>query len=168
MDLVDLVGSLQRAVAPPGEFDTFYPDSGTTDLTATLTDALSEAQLDGFLSTVALDVDAASTDVDLTPAQQALVVLYARARVVTARLANLKNLTRYKAGNVEAETQQSASVLVEILRDTRERKKQLLDDARTGAAGTSFSMVDLYLARSLDTNRGVDLQYMQYNVPDLG
>lgn len=153
MDLFDLTGALQRAVAPPGEFKTLFPNSTDDALAGTLADGIAEAQLDGFLSTVNLDVDSNATDLDLTPAQQALVVLYARARIVTARLANLKSRTRYKAGPVEAETEQAASVLVAILKDTSDRKKALLDTARYGGAARSFTMVDLYVSKSLDVSR---------------
>lgn len=157
MDLFDLTGALQRAVAPPGEFKTLFPSANDDDLAGTLADGLAEAQLDGFLGNVNLDAENFATDADLSSGQQALVVLYARARIVTARLANLKNRTRYKAGPVEAESEQSASVLVAILKDTSDRKKALLDGAKYGTAGTSFAMVDLYVARSLDL--GPDLAY---------
>lgn len=154
MDLFDLTGALQRAVAPPGEFKTYFPSTSDDDLAGTLADGLAEAQLDGFLGTVALDATAFSTDVDLTSAQQALVVLYARARVIVSRLANIKNRTRYKAGPVEAETETSATILTALLKDTSDRKKQILDDTRYGGA-SSFTMVDLYVTKSLDDRWGL-------------
>jgi hypothetical protein len=157
MELADLVPSLQRAVAPPGEFDTYFPNSTGDDLAGLLADAVAEAQLDGFLSTTTLDVDAL-TVTDLNSAQQALVILYGMTRVLTARLSNLKNRTRYKAGNAEAETEQSASVIVELLRQSSARKRQLLDDAKAGNLATAFAMVDLYVAKSIDTSRH-DIDY---------
>lgn len=152
MDLAVLVPSLRRAVAPPGEFDTYFPNTLDADLAALLADAVAEAQLDGFLATNSLNIDAETITPDLTPGQQALVILYGQARVLTVRLSNLKNRTRYKAGAAEAETETSATVLVELLKQSRDRKKQLLDDARTGKAGTSFSMVDLYVSKSIDVS----------------
>lgn len=159
MDLTELVPALQRAVAPPGEFATLFPNSTPTDLTGVLADAVAEAQLDGFLATSGLDVDASVVTPDLTAPQQALVVLYGSARVLTARVSNLKNRTRYKAGSAEAETEQSASVLVELLKQSKERKKQLLEDARAGNASSSFAMVDLYVSKSIDMN-DVDVAYL--------
>lgn len=150
MELTDLTDSLKRALAVPGEFDTFFPETGDADLAGMIADAIAEAQLDGFLGDVAVDLTTEVVDPALTFAQQALVVLYGRARVLQARIANLKNRTRYKAGPTEAETEQSASVLVELLRETTERKRQLLVDVRNGSAGSSFSMVDMYVAKSLD------------------
>lgn len=159
MELLELVPSLKRAVAPPGEFANLYPNGTDDDLAALLADAIAEAQLDGFLSTSSLNLDAAEVTPDLGPSQQALVVLYAAARVITTRLANLKSRTRYVAGKVEAETEQAASVLVELLKQTQARKRQLLDDARQGRAGMSFSMVDLYVSKSIDVS-SPDVGYM--------
>lgn len=158
MELLDLVPALKRAVAPPGEFTTYFPNSTDEDLSATLADAMAEAQLDGFLSTVSLDITLEATAPDLTNPQQALVVLYAMARVLHARVANLKNRTRYKAGNAEAETEQSASVLVELLRGVKERKKAMLEEARTGSMANAFAMVDMYIAKSIDFSSS-DLGY---------
>jgi hypothetical protein len=159
MELVDLVPSVQRAVAPPGEFDTYFPNSTSGDIEGVLADAVAEAHLDGFLADIVLDVDASTVTPDLSSAQQALVILYAMARVLTARVSNLKNRTRYKAGSAEAETEQSASVLVELLRQTQDRKKQLLDDAKAGNLATAFAMVDMYVAKSIDFS-SPDVSYL--------
>lgn len=159
MELSALVPSLQRALAVPGTFTSLFPDTVDADLTATLADGMAEAQLDGFLGTTSLDVTAATTTPDLSTAQQALVVLYAMSRVLTARVANLKNRTRYKAGNVEAETEQSASVLVELLRETKDRKKRLLEEAKAGNMAGAFAMVDMYIAKSIDFS-STDVAYI--------
>lgn len=158
-DLSVLAPSLQRALAVPGTFAALFPDTTDQDLADTLADAVAEAHLDGFLSGVALDVTAGTTTPDLTSAQQALVVMYGMSRVLTARVANLKNRTRYKAGSVEAETEQSASVLVELLREVRDRKKQILEDAKAGDLAKAFAMVDMYVAKSLDVSNP-DVDYM--------
>lgn len=159
MDLVDLVPSLRRAVAPPGEFATYFPNTLDTDMSALLADAVAEAQLDGFLATASLNVDEETLIPDPSTGEQALVVLYGAARVLAARLANLKNHTRYKAGAAEAEVEQSASLLVELLRATNARKKQILEDAKYGRGGSSFTMVDLYIAKSIDMN-SADVAYI--------
>lgn len=167
MDLSVLAPALQRSLAVPGDFATLFPNTTDADLTDTLADAVAECHLDGFLADTVLDVNLATTTPDLTTAQQALVVLYAMARVLNARVANLKNRTRYKAGNVEAETEQSASVLVELLREVRDRKKQLLDDARAGNVATAFAMVDMYVAKSIDVS-STDVNYISYIDLDYG
>jgi Cdc6-like AAA superfamily ATPase len=159
MNLSDLVPSLERALAIPGTFATLFPETTAEDLADTLADAVCEAQLDGFLSTTTLDVALNTVDPDLTSAQRALVVLYAMSRVVDAKVANLKNRTRYKAGANEAETEQSASVLQTLLRQIAGHKLRLLEEAKAGNLATAFAMVDLYIAKSIDTN-SADLQYM--------
>lgn len=150
MDLTDVVPSLKRAVAPLGEFDTYFPNTTDDDVRDLLADAVAECQLDGFLSSHVLDVETAEVLPDMSNAQIALVVLYGMARVLQARLGNTKNRTKYVAGSAEAETEQSASILVELLRQTKERKRQLLDDARSGNASSAFVMVDGYIAKSID------------------
>lgn len=150
MELADLVPSLQRAVAPPSEFETYFPNTTSGDLGDLLADAVAEAQLDGFLSGVSLDTATAVVTPDLSTPQQALVILYGMTRVLTTRLSNQKNRTRYKAGSAEAESETSATVLVELLKQARDRKKQLLDDAKAGNLATAFAMVDMYVAKSID------------------
>lgn len=157
MDLVDLVPSLQRAVAPPGEFDIYFPSATQGDMTALLADSVAEAQLDGFLASSTLDVEDYTVAPDLNSAEQALIILYGMARILTTRIANLKNRARYKAGSAESETEQSASVLVELLKQTRDRKRLLLEDVRTGNAASAFAMIDGYIAKSID-----------YSSPDVG
>jgi hypothetical protein len=160
MELADLIPSLKRAVAPPGEYDTFFPNSIDTEVRDLLADAVAEAQFDGFLSDYELDVDAATVLPDLTNAQKALVVLYASARHLTTRISNLKSHTRYKAGNVEAEVEQAASVLVELLKEMSLRKKQILEDARAGNVADAFLMIDMYVAKSIDATTP-DLAYLR-------
>ena len=157
MQLLDLVPSLQRALAPPGEFATFFPLATDDDMVASLADSIAEAQLDGFLSSHTMNLNAGTVAPDLTGPQQALVLLYGMARVVRARIANGKNRTRYRAGPIEAEEEQSATVLVQMLRDINDRKKQLLDDAKMGNTARAFAMVDLFVARSIHPRDSTDL-----------
>lgn len=159
MELLELVPSLQRAVAPPGEFATFFPNATDDDLAAAVADAIAEAQLDGFLSGFSMNLDAGTVTPDLSSPQQALVILYGMARVVRARISNLNNRTRYKAGPVEAEEEQSASVLVQLLRDINQRKKDMLEEAKHGSMVRAFAMVDMYVTKSIDAPYASDLGY---------
>lgn len=159
MELASLAPSLKRALAAPGEFETFFPEATDTDLAATLADAVAECQLDGLLGSVSLNLASETVTPDLSAAQQALVVLYGMSRVLTARVANLQNRTKYVAGNVEAETEQSASVLVELLRETKDRKKRLLEEAKAGNMAGAFAMVDMYIAKSIDFS-STDVAYI--------
>lgn len=154
MDLADLTDALKRAAAPLGQFDSYFPDATDDDVVGMLMDSFAEAQLDGFLAKYELTVESATVEPALDPGKQALVVLYGMARILTAQIANLKNKTRYKAGNVEAETEQSALVLVELLKQTNTRKRQILDDLKAGNVTGAFAMADLYITRSIDDRYG--------------
>lgn len=164
MDISELVEPLKRTVASPGEFATFFPNTLDTDLNGVLVDGAAESQLDGFLPGKVFDLDATPQTITTDPnsLERALIVLYAASRIVSARTANLKSRTRYKAGNVEAETEQAATVLNELLRGINLRKKQFIDDLRSGylsngpdglqanvgTAISTFGMADLYTIRA--------------------
>lgn len=131
-NLADLVDSLKRAVAVPGTFFDVFPSTTDDDLAFTLADAFSEAQLDGFLSTVSLDLTTLETDAALALAQQALVVIYGGYRILVSEIRNRKNRTNYVAGPVQAEEEQTASMLNEVLRQLGERKRELIARAERG------------------------------------
>lgn len=131
--IFDLTDGLKRAVAVPGNFAAVFPNTSNGQLGDTLMDAFAEAQLDGFLSTLQLDTETGEVTPDLSLPQQALVLIYGSARILTAELFNRKSLSRYKAGNVEYETEQGTLILRGLLDTITARKKQLLD--RVASAG---------------------------------
>lgn len=146
-DLSDLVPALQRSVAVPGTFATIFPDSTNNDLAALLLDAFSEAQLDGFFTTYTSDDDGLVTE-DMSRAEQALVVIYASVRILRNEIRNRKTHRRYEAGSTVFEEDQGASLLVEMLKDYNDQKKELRKQGRAGLAGTAFFMADAYLMRA--------------------
>ena len=131
-DLNDLLPSIKRAVAVPATFDTVFPNTTDPELVGQLEDGIAEAQLDGFLASVTLDINAHTTSPDLTLAQQALVVIYAGYRIITNKIRETATLTRYKAGPAEAETERTASMFNEIMRQLADRKKELIARAERG------------------------------------
>lgn len=128
---VDLIASFQREVAIPGSFATAYPGMANSDIAAALADAFGAAQLDGFFATSVLDPVAGTVTPDLSPAGQALVVLYAGMRMIRAELRTFTN-RRYKAGPTEYEVSRPTSVLTELLKDLTVRKDALLKAAQIG------------------------------------
>lgn len=153
-DLSALIPPLKRTVAVPGTFADVFPGTLDPDLLGSLMDGFAEAQLDGYF--IAPEVALSATGVttpDLTRAEGALVVLYAATRIVQTQLANLKSAVRYEAKGLIYEAQQSAQVLVALLKDLQERKKALAERKETGGAGAAFTMADQYLAREM----GVEL-----------
>lgn len=151
-DLGDMTDSVRRAVATPGDFDTFFPDTTDDDLVGSLADAFAECQLDGFFMAgsypATLDVDAGTVTPDLQPGHQALVVIYATVRFLRANLVNRNNIVRYQAGTAVYETQQNVTLLVEILKELTARKNDILTKAQTYNAGVAFHMADAAFIRA--------------------
>lgn len=145
-DLTDLVPALQRAVAVPGTFETVFPESTNDDLAMTLLDGFAEAQLDGFFVSYISNDDGIVAQ-DMSRAEQALVVIYASTRVLMSEIRNRKTHKRYEAGSVTFEEDQSASSLVELLKQMKERKKELRSQGIGGNSQRAFFMADQYLAR---------------------
>lgn len=150
MDLSTLVPSLERRVAPPGEFATYFPNATPTEMEARLADALGEIQMDGFATQYSLDSTMTQISPDPVPISlQQLLVMYAMANVVQAQLMFTKTKQTYKAGSVESDVEQASGVLKEILAEVNDRKKEFLKYARAGAMGKAFGMVDLYVTHSI-------------------
>jgi hypothetical protein len=156
-----LVPALKRELAVPGTFDTVFPNTTDADLIGSLADGFAEAQLFGFfkdMSLTAVDTtvppdaitDDWETSADLSAAGGALVVIYASIRSIRAQLRSLKANQRYKAGPVEFETGQPASVLTEELKFLQKRLDDIIKNAE-GAARASAGLAtvfDGYLARN--------------------
>lgn len=134
-----LIEAFQREVSLPGLFATDYPTISEEDVLALLGDAFGAAQLDGWFADGDIDVDAGNVTPALSTAGAALVVLYAGMRLIRTQLRNATTMTRYKAGPVEYETQTSANLLTQLLKDLEGRRKALTDQARVGARVTYVS-----------------------------
>jgi len=162
-DLSTLVEPLQRELAVPGDFDTVFPNTTEDGLTGTLADGFAEAQLDGWFPNVTLDLSGATPVVtpDLSVPGSTLVVFYASTRVIYAQLRNLTSLQRYKAGVVEYETNQPATVLKEELDRITQRKKDLWRNAGRQQGATTF-VFDSYFARSATWWPGVASAYFSW------
>lgn len=145
--LSDLVAPLKRELAAPGQFDTIFPESDNGTLVGTLADGFCEAQLDGWFGGITINLTTNAVSPDLSIPGRALSVFYASARIIQAQLRNQNSLQRYKAGPVEYETQQPASVLRAELDRIASRKAELKTLAgRTG--GTTTVIFDAYFARA--------------------
>lgn len=149
-DAADFVESLKRSVATAGTFSTNFPDTTDDDLVGVFLDGLAEAQMDGFFINpiVTYDQNGILTP-DITNPQAALVVIYAQCRMIRAELLNRVNKTHYKAGSVEATSEQSSNVLTMILKDAEERKKALLLRAQVSGASSAFVMADAYFIKAV-------------------
>jgi hypothetical protein len=146
-DLNDLVPALKRAVAVPGTFTTTFPDTTNTDLAGVLGDSFGEAQLDGFFETYTMIDDENVTETLARP-EQALIIIYAGCRILNSEIRDRKTHKRYEAGAVVFEEDQGSATLVELLREMKDRKKELRTQGMRGEAGEAFYMADAYLMRA--------------------
>lgn len=157
VDLLDYVPSLKREVQPPGV--TLFADS--LDWAGYLADAFWEARLDGFLEGYVVEqVTAGPPPVyelippagvpDSSPevsASMALVVMYAGIKMLRNRILNMNTGFRAKAGPVEFEQQNSATMLAEMLKQLRATKDRIIEALEMGE--TSTVVVDAYSTRVL-------------------
>lgn len=129
VDLGDLIETLKREVAAPGAEETTFPDATEDIWLGNLQDAFWDARLDGMLKDFT-ESDGLVTPItgttDITRDLQQLVVLYAGIRIVRNSLRALNTVFRAKAGPVEFETQNSASVLKSLLDMLMERRHGVL------------------------------------------
>lgn len=147
--LADLVEAFKREVAVPGAFASTFPSTSDEDLEAALADAFANARLDGFFSRMELDVATGTVTPDLSIAGAALVVIYAGLRMTRTQLRTLNTVVRYQAGPVEYETQQSAALLTEDLKQLERRRQELISQAVRAGRGTgSTFVIDGYVSRA--------------------
>ena len=143
----DMVPMFKREVAPPGQYDTLYPNSTDAEIKGFLADGFAEAQLEGFFGEVVLDMATEDFVPDLSQPGMMLVVIYAGMRTLRSQLMNANSNTRYKAGPTEYEVSgPSASVLTELIKGARARRDMLLEQARRGAGPTDY-FLDYYALR---------------------
>ena len=171
VDLFELVEPLRREVNPPGS--DLFPDSTDDNWVGSLTDAFWEIRLhsllDGFEENAASrggpaafseaivtpigvaddtydDPDGYDPDSDLSRELQQLIVLWAGWKIMLARMSSLNSLNRAKAGPVEYETQQAASVLKTLLDQFKARIDFILDALAN--SGSSTVVFDALVERS--------------------
>lgn len=149
VDLSEYVSSLRREVTPLGS----DPFSTVTDTQWTdyLADSFWEARLDGFLQGWTADEDGVVSPVppntlELPREQIAAIIIYAGVRVLRNKILNTNTTFRAKAGPVEYETQNSATMLAEMLKQLKAVKDRLLDGL-TESDATSVAYIDAYSAR---------------------
>jgi len=130
--LADLVDPFRREVAVPGTFNTAYPATLESHIVGALMDSFAEAQLDGWFSSYALDLNAQEITPDVSLSGQALIINYAASRLIRAEMRAATNV-RYKAGPVEYEVSRPATVYTALLKDLAARRDQLIKAAATGA-----------------------------------
>lgn len=151
VELRDFVSSLRREIEPPGA-ELF---TGVTEAqwVGYLSDAFWEARLDGFLTgwetadegafITVVPVDPSGSDIGRK--EMALVILYAGVKVLRNRILNMSTSFRAKAGPVEFEQQNSATMLAEMLKQLKATKDRIIEEMDGGATGVT--VLDAYSTR---------------------
>lgn len=153
VELSDLVDSLKREISPLSGTDPYEATSEET-LTGLLSDAFWEGRLNGMFVGYTINdndqiVPLSGTD-DMPRYEQQAIVLWAGYRVVLNDLRNAQSLFRAKAGPVEYETQQSATLLKGVLDAIRAK----IDVVVSQLGGTSATVFDAVIERSYSTGYG--------------
>lgn len=145
VDLNTLIPTLQREVNAPGQ--DLLEELTPAQIVGYLSDSFWEARLDGFLkswecSPVGVVTPLEPGGDDLGRADQALIVIYAGVKILSRQILNTNTAYRAKAGNVEFETQSSATMLAEMLKQLQATKARLQSFA--GSASAVSSTVDAF------------------------
>lgn len=173
VDLATLIEPLQIEVQIPG--GTAYADATDDDYLGYLINSFWEIRLYGFLMGFEEDVAARggppefaagivtplgvdptyddpngySLAQDLPRDMQQLIVLWAAWKVALTNMASLNTVFRAKAGPVEYETQQAASVLKEVLDQLKSRILYLIDQLPSMYGGQqNVAVFDAIVERS--------------------
>lgn len=128
MDLNDLIENLERETTPPG--GDLYPTATDDQLVGFLQDGFWEARLDGLLegwTENEQEVTPVSPNTEEIPRElQQIIVMYGGVKLLRTALLNTNTLFHAVAGPVEFETQTSAMVLSQLLRELQDRRERLL------------------------------------------
>lgn len=149
VDLSDFVDVLRREINPPGS--ALFDEVLDEELTGHLADAFWEARLDGLVKAWTADEDGIVEPLKVGGSELgrewvALLVLYAGIRMLRNHLMNQQTTFRAEAGPVSFETQSSATVLAELLKQLQATKLRLLE---MGQDASLDAIVDGYTVRML-------------------
>lgn len=152
VELSDYTDSLRRAITPLGS--TKYADVSDDVLDDYLTDAFWQGRLDGFYVGYTADDD--GTVEPLTPgdpefnrAWVSLVTLYAAVAILANQILATNTRFSAKAGPVEFEQENSATVLAEMLKQLAAAKQRIIDQMLTNSNPSTVYLIDAYSVRSL-------------------
>lgn len=155
IDLADLVPSLIASITVPGstEFDDVPEESMTLNLSNGFWGAVLDGVISGYTESDGL-VTPISGSTDLSRELQQVVVLYAAIDIVSNKLLALQTNFRAKAGPVEYEVQQSATILKAVFDRLAARQKLLLDNL-SKHGNVSPAYVDMLVARNASIAHGL-------------
>lgn len=162
VDLSELVDNLKREVSPPGT--DLFPDAADADYEGYLADSFWELTLKGYITgytenDLIVTEDAATPVNDISRALQQLIIIGAGLNIVRIEFRNMDTLFRAKAGPAEFETRKSASALVELLQQLKERFDEIVALLpNTNLPGSVF-YADVVSERSGETGQATFVGY---------
>lgn len=154
VDLLDLVDPLKRALSGPGE--DLYPTVTDAQWVGYLADAfwtvrIETGLLEGFGINDNDEIENIRGGDDLSRDYQQIIVLYAALGIITNYIRTVNTRFRAKAGNVEFETENSASALRDAMADLQRRRDMILARiSEMGYAGTD-AVFDLFSSVAFDS-----------------
>ena len=152
VELSDYTESLRRAITPLGS--TKYADVSDDVLTDYLTDAFWLGRLDGFYTGYTANEDGTVTPIEPTDpefdrAWVSLVILYAAVSILANQILATNTRFSAKAGPVEFEQENSATVLSEMLKQLAAAKQRIIDQMLDASNPSSVYLIDAYSTRQL-------------------
>lgn len=147
VDLADLVPSIKLEVNPPGT--NLFPEATDAEWVERLANAFWNARIDGMLpGYIEADglISPISGSTDMPRELQQVIVFMAAYNAIYLKLLNTRTSFRAKAGAVEYETQNAATVLKDLADSLKQRYVLLLQRlADMGMVGTY--VIDAVMAR---------------------
>lgn len=156
VDLSDLVEVLKRETSPPGT--DLFPDATDDEWLGYLQDAFWEAKwmgmpFDSWSEAEGIIAPTTSGGDDISREYQQVIVFVAGYRIVRSKLLNTNTTFRAKAGPVEYETQQSATLLRDVLADLKYKLTLIINRiSDLGYSATYY--IDSLAARDESVNWG--------------
>lgn len=153
VDLEDLIPDLEIALNIPGE--NLYATVGTTEWVGHLRDGFWNSYIEGLLlGYVESDgiISPVSGSTPMPRDAQQLIIMFTSIEIIRKRLMSMQTVFRAKAGPVEYEVQQSASVLKALLDDLTDRRKYILLRLSDSGIARDIHYIDVYQARQESLN----------------
>lgn len=149
LELADYVDTLRREILALGS-TTVIDDDVLSDY---MVDAFWEARLDGFFGGYDVTLDGtvipAAGMPDFPREGIAVLTLYSAVKIIRNRILSTQSRFKAVAGPVEFETQQSPTLLTEMLRQLSTMKARLVELGPGGNRGTYVGLVDGFAGRSM-------------------
>lgn len=163
IDLNDLIPDLKAAMSPVGAAETTFEDVSDDEWASRLKNAFWSAYNDGLLDGYTCNEDAIVSPVSGTTEfgrdRQQIVILYCAINEAENGLRQINTRFKAKAGPVEFETEQSATLLKTIMDSLLSRRTVILDRLAQ-EEGVSTIYIDSVLQRDVALrNSYIDWNY---------